>query len=120
MGKRVLTVENDPDILEILDIILTSEGHEVITSTKGQDIIPITQICKPDIVLMDIRLGFLDGREICRTIKTNATTKHIPVFLMSAHAKEEDIMKEGFADAFIPKPFDFEKLRIGLETQLTA
>lgn len=120
MGKRILAVENDPDILEILDIILTSEGYEVITSTTGQDIIPIIQICKPDIILMDIRLGFLDGGEICRTIKTNETTKHTPVFLMSAHAREEDVMKDSFADGFIPKPFDFDKLRSGLESQLSA
>jgi DNA-binding response OmpR family regulator len=120
MGKRILAVENDADILEILDIILTSEGYEVITSATGQDIIPIIQICKPDIVLMDIRLGFLDGREVCKTIKTHEKTKHTPVFLMSAHAREEDVMKDSFADGFIPKPFDFDKLRSGLQSQLSV
>lgn len=110
MNKCILAVEDDLGILEILELILLNEGYKVVTYTSGKDVEQLIEEHHPDLVLMDIRLGDMDGREICKNIKADAKYQDTPVVLMSAHAVSDKMMEEAFANDFIPKPFDIDEL----------
>jgi DNA-binding response OmpR family regulator len=108
MAQTLLIVEDDPAIMEILKYLLADSGFNTISSQYGEDVDELIDLHQPELVLMDIRLGKMDGREICRSIKSHVRNSKIPVILMSAHAVAKDILNEACADAFISKPFDID------------
>jgi len=106
MPKRILIIDDDPDILEILDIIFKEEGYEVKISETGEEAEDIQQL-DPDLVLLDIRLigSPKDGAEICARIKSRNLAKYLPVILISAEDNLERISKRCAADGYLSKPF---------------
>ncbi|MEJ6978884.1 response regulator [Pedobacter sp. P351] len=107
-----MIIENDPEILSIMTLILEDLNYKVIGRLKTEDIVLDLEIIKPDLVMLDNLPAGNSGSEICRKIKSDKSTRHIPVFLISAVSKLEAIARECFADGFIEKPFDlsyFEK-----------
>lgn len=109
MNKRILVVDDDTDILEFVQPYLDEEGYYVQTSSSGL-IFQHVQRDLPGLILLDILLNGKDGRVLCRQLKSNELTKHIPVILFSAHVRREDALKESHADDFIGKPFDLRDL----------
>ncbi len=105
--KKVLVIENDIDTLEIVGILLENNNFEVIQSPQKRSVKEIAEI-NPDIVVIDYLLGDGYGNELCLEIKTNPSTKHIPVILFSASPNLEKVIETCLADAFIAKPFDLE------------
>jgi two-component system phosphate regulon response regulator PhoB len=105
VAQTLLIVEDDPEIMEILKIILADAGFNTVSSQYGFDVEELIAQNNPDLLLMDIRLGELDGRKICKSLKSGPHAK-IPVILMSAHALANEVMNDACADAFIEKPFD--------------
>lgn len=107
MKKRVLAIDDDEDILNILDIILQDEGIEPSLFSTG---IPVQQILdiKPDLILLDVRIGSYTktGSQICGEIKQLKESQKIPVVLVSAEANLGKIAAQCDADGFIAKPFD--------------
>lgn len=110
MKKRILIVEDDPDILEIIQIVLNEDNYQISTSSTGKDVIELIHQNDPHLILMDIRLGELDGRQICRDLKKGIYCINTPIMLMSAHAVSTDIKNEACAADFIAKPFDIDDL----------
>lgn len=110
MNKKVLVVEDDFDISEIIEIVLTQEQYAVFTSATGQDVVELINKHHPDVILLDIRLGNLDGMQICRYLKDEKICSNTPIILMSAHVVNADIIDETCADDFLPKPFDIDNL----------
>ncbi|MBG9376407.1 response regulator [Panacibacter sp. DH6] len=106
--KKIYVADDDPDILEVLTIILEGRGYEVITSPDGRSLTGITQL--PDLIFLDIRMSGSDGSEICRSLKNNTTTSAIPVILISANRNLQEIGESCGADAVIPKPFDIKDI----------
>ena len=117
MAKRILTVEDDPNILDVIRLILISEGYDVNTS-DGKDIYNEISSWQPDVILMDIGLGELDGREICRNIRADSKTSHVNIILMSAKLAGKDINTENYANAFMSKPFEIDSLMDHIERQI--
>ena len=112
MQAKILIIDNDPEILSIMTFILEDLNYKVIGRLKTDDIVLELEMIKPDLVMLDNLLSGISGSEICKKIKSDKNTKHIPVFLISAVSGLEIIAKECFADGFIEKPFDlsyFEK-----------
>jgi two-component system response regulator VicR len=107
--KKILFIDDDPDVLEIIPIILEKENIVVKTS---RDISVLPEIAKlqPDLILLDEWLPEKKGSCICAELKANVSTAHIPVILISAVSELEYIAKECNADAFISKPFDIYHL----------
>lgn len=105
--KTVLVVDDDVAILEVLKIVFEDEGLSVITDT-GDGALAMAETHRPDLVLLDIWMRGLDGREISRAIKSKAETSDTPVILMSAHSHAESVVQEAQADAFVEKPFDID------------
>jgi DNA-binding response OmpR family regulator len=107
--KKVLFIDDDPDILSIVPIVLEEENIEVIATTDP-DIIKELPVIKPDLILLDEWLGEKKGSTICAEIKEIEETSDIPIVLISAVTNLDKIAEECDADAFIEKPFDIEQL----------
>ncbi|HLX58574.1 MAG TPA: response regulator [Ktedonobacteraceae bacterium] len=109
MIKRILVVDDEEDILDLVLAVLDEEGYYVQTSPSGS-IFQHVQRDLPDLILLDVLLNGKDGRVLCRQLKANELTKHIPVILFSAHIQREDALSESHADDFVGKPFEIQEL----------
>ncbi len=109
MSKTVFIVDDDVAILEVLSIVLEEEGYNVVTDT-GSKMLAITASTQPDIILLDIWMRGIDGRELSREVKANTALSAIPIVLMSAHSHADSVIEEAKADDFIEKPFDIESM----------
>ncbi len=109
-GKKILVVDDEPDILEFLQVILEEEGYDVLTSQKGEFLEQLHNGGLPDLILVDVLLSGKDGREIVKLLKSQDETKHIPVIMFSAHPSAEETAKKAGAEDFLAKPFDVDIL----------
>ncbi len=108
--KKLLIVDDEPDILEFLQVILEEEGYEVLTSTKGEYLEQLHNVGLPQLILLDVLLSGKDGREIVKYLKSQDETKHIPVIMFSAHPSAEQTARAAGAEDFIAKPFNIDDL----------
>lgn len=121
MKKRILILDDDADILDILSFLLTDDGYEIQPNIRGDKIWDSIKTFKPDLVLMDLMLADLDGRSICRAIKENPETKHIAVIMISARSDLRPIAgRPGAPDEFIAKPFDIDNVLEKIKKLLNA
>ncbi|WPU95994.1 response regulator [Mucilaginibacter sabulilitoris] len=119
--RRILAVDDDSDILEVIQYILEDSGYEVETLANGHQLLDKIKENQPDLILLDIMLGTLDGRDLCRSIKTNKETHNIPVILISAsHDVSNSLNQIGAPDDYIAKPFDIDVLLGSISRQLNA
>lgn len=116
---KVLIIDDDPDILEVLQLTLQMEGFETRTTPRGEEIFNEVNTFKPDVILLDILLSGSDGRILCKKLKSQIDTKKIPVILISAHPNALNSITEAGANDFIPKPFDISDLLSRVEKHLT-
>jgi CheY-like chemotaxis protein len=108
---KILVIDDDLGILEALDMLLQEEGYRTEVSTKnGEYVERSIEREPPDLIILDILLSGHDGREICKRLKSDERTRHIPVMLISAHIRAELSAIEAGADAFLAKPFDISDL----------
>ena len=112
MGKTILMVDDEPDILKIVKIRLVKQGHDVIFAANGQEGVDMAKTKKPDLIIMDYRMPVLNGLEATKKIKNDPDIKNIPILFMSASSaslNELDLKKAGIAD-FLGKPFEADEL----------
>jgi DNA-binding response OmpR family regulator len=114
MTKKILVIDDDPDILELLEYNLKKEGYSVVTAPSGLNAMwGLEEDERPDVILLDLMMPTLDGYELCRYLKSSDDFKDIPVLIVSAKGSREDIEK-GFslgADRYLPKSsFTIESL----------
>jgi len=105
--KKILLVEDDPDILESLKITLTLKGYQVSTLTDGQGVCEKVRTSRPDLVVMDVMMPAVDGYQACQALKSDERTKMVPVILLSARTQKTEV-EMGFsagADRYLSKPF---------------
>lgn len=118
--KRILIIEDVPEVLRGLVIRLERAGYEVITATDGEDGLKKARDENPDLVLLDLMLPKMDGYKVCRLLKFDEDYQHIPVLILSARAMERDRARgfETGADAYITKPYDSKTLLTTIERLL--
>jgi DNA-binding response OmpR family regulator len=110
-SKKILVVDDDRDIREIIMMVLESEGYDVSGLDNGQAVIDMVHQMQPDMVLLDVQLGDRDGRDICRELKQQPATQDIPIMMISAsHGWAGLREKQCNADDFLEKPFDLIEL----------
>ena len=107
--KKIFIADDDPDILEILSMMLNVAGYKTHASSNANDIFAYENNF-PDLILLDIWMSGIDGREICRLLKKNDLTKNIPVIFLSANSRITEIMEEYGASDCIAKPFEMDHL----------
>jgi len=113
MGKaKLLIVEDEEDIRELVELNLTQEGYEVLSCETGEQALEIAGSKLPDLIILDLMLPIIDGFEVCRIIKNNDITAHIPIIILSAKSQETDkiIGLELGADDYVTKPFSPREL----------
>lgn len=105
--KKIMVVEDEESLLKLESILLTSRGYQVCSMQNGREALDSLQKESPDLVLLDVMLPEIDGFEVCRQIKENPLTCHIPVILLTAKKGREDMARgeEVKADWYITKPF---------------
>lgn len=119
--QRILAVDDDRDILDVLQFILEDSGYEVETLSDGSHLMEKVKERHPDLILLDIMLGNLDGRILCKNMKSIYETQKIPVILISAsHDVSGSMNQTGAPNAFIAKPFDINVLLNTIKKQLAA
>jgi two-component system phosphate regulon response regulator PhoB len=109
MPKHILIIEDDADTLEMMNFILADEGY-LVTAWQDCKTIEAIKDLKPDLILMDNRLSDVFGKEICKKLKEDVESDDIPVILLSASPKLEQIAIESLANGFLNKPFDITEL----------
>lgn len=104
---RVLVVEDEEDILELVRYNLDKEGYRVETVTSGEDAMRTARLNPPDLVVLDLMLPGIDGLEVCRLLKNNPQTSSVPIVMLTAKGEEADVVAglELGADDYITKPF---------------
>lgn len=107
---KILIVDDNLDVLQIMQLLLGSRGFEVITTNNGEETYDLTNTFQPDLIFIDIHLGGMDGRDISKKLKTEEETKHIPIILFSANIIRGTTLSDSLADEFISKPFDIHEL----------
>ena len=104
---KVLLVEDEEDIREMVHFNLFKERYEVLLASDGQAALDIATNENPDLIVLDVMIPKVDGFEVCRTLKKDIETKKIPIIMLTAKGEEEDVIKglEVGADDYITKPF---------------
>jgi two-component system alkaline phosphatase synthesis response regulator PhoP len=104
---KILIVEDEEDIRELIHFHLYKNKYEVIEAANGPDALNMAISAKPDLILLDIMIPGIDGTQVCKKLKENIETKHIKIIFLSAKGEEEDIVKglELGADDYVTKPF---------------
>jgi CheY-like chemotaxis protein len=109
LKKKILVADDDPGIIDAMQILLEDEGYEVITTTDGETILKMYEQ-KPDLVFLDIWMSGMNGNVICRKLKEDKETRDIPIIIFSANRDTEEISMECGADGFLSKPFEVKDL----------
>jgi PleD family two-component response regulator len=118
MGKsRLLVVEDDNDISNMLKIYFNGLGFEVDVAPRGQEALDKTRQVLPHLIVLDIMLPDIDGYEVCRSLRKSTRTSHIPVIFLTQKDERSDKLQglELGADDYITKPFDIEELKLRVQ-----
>src|SRR6185437_5664174 len=110
MAKRILILDDNRDILEIVHETLTYEDFEVRSTSRSEAVIPLVEEFTPDLVILDYRVAGLNGGELCRQIKSTPNFNSVPVIIFSAYISHNDEIFKYGCDAIINKPFDLNEL----------
>ncbi len=111
MAKKILILDDNKDILEMMKVALEDEGHDVECLTNTDDIYKAVQTINPDLVIVDYILEGINGGEFCHEIKSHPDTAHIPVIMVSGHERVLQSLGTTYgADVFIAKPFSLEDI----------
>ncbi|MFP6806692.1 MAG: response regulator transcription factor [Pseudomonadales bacterium] len=110
--KKIVVVEDEPDILELLSYNLKREGFEVLVALDGAKGMSLIQKIRPDLVLLDLMLPGIGGLDICRQLKADSATQQIPIIMVTAKGEESDlVLGLGIgADDYVAKPFSPKEL----------
>lgn len=117
---RILIVEDDFDISNMLKIYFTAQGFEVDVAPRGADALEKTRHGLPHLIVLDIMLPDIDGYEVCRTLRTHTRTSHIPIIFLTQKDERRDKIQglELGADDYITKPFDIEELKLRVQNAI--
>jgi two-component system phosphate regulon response regulator PhoB len=117
---RILVIEDEADIRQVLDYNLAAAGHEVLAAARGQDGLRLAREQRPDLILLDLMLPDILGTEVCRAIKDDVSMRTTPVIMLTAKGEEIDRVV-GFelgADDYVTKPFSVRELVLRIRATL--
>ncbi len=118
MAHKILVVDDEKEIRELLSIYLTEDGYEVIAASNGEEAIDLAQRERPQVILLDVKMPGLDGIETCKRLKQEERTQFIPVIMVTAYQdRDVEAYLEG-ADDFVNKPFDKLEITFRVKSML--
>ena len=112
MMKKILIVDDEADIIEILQFVLESNGYECITAFDGEEGLKLAREANPDLIILDVMMPKMNGYKISRLLKYDAKYKNIPILMLTARSQDTDkaLGEETGADEYITKPFQIENI----------
>lgn len=119
MAKRVLIIDDDKDILEVLEAIFTYRAYQVYHSTEASRLYSLIEEVKPDLLILDYFLRGTTAGELCKKIKSDPETRNLPIIIISAYPASRLEVEKSSYDIFIPKPFDLDTIT-STATELVA
>ncbi len=119
---RILVVEDDFDISNMLRIYFTGQGYEVQVAPRGAEALTATRQQLPKLIVLDIMLPDMNGYDVCRELRTTTRTSHIPIIFLTQRDERSDKIAglELGADDYITKPFDIEELKLRVQNAIAA
>ena len=110
MWEKVLVVDDESQIRNLLKEFLTNEGYEVTLASNGKEAIELTEKEHPDVILLDLKMPGINGIEVCKRLKEEAKTQFIPIIVITGYVDNKIHAIEAGADDFVHKPFDLTEL----------
>jgi DNA-binding response OmpR family regulator len=112
MTKRILIADDEEAVRQLLEVVLNSQGYEVLTAQDGDEVVRMAQERAPDLVLVDLMMPHLDGYEAIRQLRNDTRTAHVPMLILTAKSTPDDVVTgfETGADDYITKPFNLPEL----------
>ena len=122
MSKRVLIVDDEPNIVLSLEFLMQREGYEVATAADGEAALEALAAQKPDLVILDIMLPKMNGFDVCRRIRADPRWKGVRILILTARGRETEVSKGlGLgADLYVTKPFSTKELMAQVKGLLAA
>ncbi|MGA9750870.1 MAG: response regulator [Acidobacteriota bacterium] len=112
MKQTILVIDDNPDLLDIVDAILSEAGFVVAKALSGEDGLNVARNLRPHLILLDLNMPRMDGWEVLKLLKADAVTREIPVAIFSVRTDLKDKifgLQRGAVD-YIPKPFQYDRL----------
>jgi two-component system, OmpR family, phosphate regulon response regulator PhoB len=119
-GHRILVVDDEEDLLELIRYNLTKEGYRVECAVSGEQAIQEARASVPDLIVLDLLLPNVDGLDVCKHLKSDPKTQHVPIVMLTAKSEEADVVTglELGADDYITKPFSVRELVLRIRAVL--
>ena len=118
--KRILLVDDEPDFVETVEFFLSGSDYQVFVAKNGKQALEQVKMNKPDLVLLDVMMPEMDGLEACKRLKKDSTTNSIPIIMLTAKGRKEDVVDAlaAGANSYIVKPFNLSDLVERIEETL--
>lgn len=120
--RTVLVVDDNPDCVQLVNCMLSTEGYRVLSATSGADAIALLEHESPDILLLDVMMPGMTGFELLTAVRESAKHYALPVIMLTASTNDDDVMAayQYGSDYYINKPFTADQLRYGIDLVLGA
>ncbi len=120
--RRILVVDDDPDIVEMVQFFLSGSNFQVFVAQNGKEALEQVEMNRPDLVLLDIRMPQMDGLEVCERLRNGVMTKSTPIIMVTAEGRRQDVADAlaAGADGYVIKPFNLKKLVERIQNSLTV
>ena len=116
IAKKILIVDDEPDLIKVTTFRLRKMGYDVIAGTDGEQALSLIESERPDLVLLDLRLPKIDGLDVCKRVKADPKLKDIPIILFTASTNDiNENVKTCGANGYLIKPFNSEQLAAELK-----
>ena len=108
MPRKILAVDDEKHICRLVQVNLERQGYEVVTANDGKEALEKVQTERPDLVVLDVMMPYMDGFEVLQTLRRNPETRDIPVIMLTAKAQDADVFKgwQSGVDCYLTKPFN--------------
>ncbi len=119
--KRILVVDDEPDFVETVEFFLSGSDYQVFVAKNGKEALEMVKTERPDLVVLDVMMPEMDGMEACERLKKDPTTNSIPIIMLTAKGRKEDVVDAiaAGANSYIVKPFNLSELVERIEKVLS-
>ena len=108
MPKKILAVDDEKFIVRLVQVTLERQGYQVVTANDGKEALEKVESERPDLMVLDVMMPYMDGFEVLQTLRRNPSTRDIPVIMLTAKAQDADVFRgwQSGVDCYLTKPFN--------------